>query len=231
MKTLLPALAALAALSPAAAAQPQAQVYESFKLRYTTKATDTRSGLALAVRQRDTQPGQQPPTVRRSVFKLTRGTSFDTGAIPRCGASDPEIQAGGAAACPPASRLGKGEADVFLGATGELTLDVTAFNARRELILVLTSPSTGAVIRVIRARIRRSVVTAVFPKLPLAGGFEAALTRFELRVRPKGTLRRPWVATPARCPSSGRWRVYYTATYDEPVGPQTVRDASRCRSR
>jgi hypothetical protein len=230
MKTSLCTLAAFVALTAVAPAQSPAPVYESFKLRYTNKATDAPTGIVLAVRQRDTPAGQQPPTVRKSVFRLTRGTSFDTDAIRRCGASDAEIEAGGAGACPPASRLGRGEADVFLGAGGELTLDVTAFNARRELVVVLATPSTGAVIRVIRARIRRSTVTAVFPKVPLAGGFEAALTRFELRLRAKGSLRRPWAATPAVCPRSGRWRVSYTATYDEPVGPETVRDASRCRS-
>jgi hypothetical protein len=228
MKTSLCALALVAGFAAVAGAQSTDGVYERFKLRYTVKATDARTGLVLAVRQRDTPAGEQPPAVRKSVFRLARGTELDTRARPRCVASDEEIQAGGPDTCPRRTRLGRGEADVFLGTAGETTLNVEAFNGTRELIVVLVSPSSGAVIRVTRAKIRGRKITAVFPRVPL-GEFEAALTRFELRIPRKGTARRPWAETPETCPAKGRWRVSYTATYDQPIGRQTVRDSSPCR--
>jgi hypothetical protein len=151
------------------------------------------------------------PPVRKSVFRLARGTELNTRARPRCGASDEEIQAGGSDTCPRRTKLGRGEADVFLGAAGDTNLNVEGFNGTGELIVVLVSPSSGAVIRVIRAKIRGSKITAVFPRVPL-GEFEAALTRFELRIPRKGTARRPWAQTPETCPPTGRLRVSYRAT-------------------
>jgi hypothetical protein len=229
MRIWLCALLPLAVFASVALAQPPGDVYESFKLRYSVEATDASTGVVLAVRQRDTPAGEQPPPVRKSVFTLARGTRFDTGALPICKASDAKIQRGGAGVCPAASRLGKGGADVFIGAAGEESVVVEAFNGRGQLIVVLASSTTGAVVRVIRAKIRGRTVTAVFPKVPLGEGYEAALTRFALRISRNGTRRRPWATTPENCPRTGRWRVSYTATYDEPTGPQTVRDTSPCR--
>jgi hypothetical protein len=202
-------------------------VYERFTLRYDSRKTDSRTGFLLQLEQRETPAGEQPPVVRRGVFRLAAGTHADTGAVGRCAASDDELQSRGLAACPAGSRIGSGEADVFLGQGGDATLAVTAFNTRAGLVAALSLDDH--VIRTIRARVRGSRVSVTFPRVELAGGFEAALTRFELRIRPAGTPQRPWARTPENCPKDGRWRTRYIATYDEPLGRQVMRDASRCR--
>jgi hypothetical protein len=215
-----------AAFTPpvAVSAQP---VYERFKLRYDSRMTDTRTGLLLQLEQRDTPAGEQPPVVRRGVLRLAAGTHIDTRAVARCAAAGDELQSLGLSACPAGSRIGSGEADVFLGQGGDATLAVTAFNTRSGLLAALTL--NEQVVRTIRARVRGSRVTVKFPRVALAGGFEAALTRFELRIRSAGTPHRPWARTPEKCPKDARWRTRYTATYDEPLGTQITRDSSRCR--
>ena len=165
--------------------------------------------------------------MRRGVFRLAAGTHIDTGAVARCAAADDELQSRGLSACPAGSRIGSGEADVFLGQGGDATLAVTAFNTRSGLLAALTLKDQ--VIRTIRARVRGSRITVEFPRVALGGGFEAALTRFELRIRPAGTPQRPWARTPESCPKDARWRTSYAATYDEPLGRQIMRDSSRCR--
>ena len=211
--------------SPIAVSAPT--VYERFKLRYDSRMTDSRTGIVLQLEQGETPAGAQPPVVRRGVFRLAADTHINTRAVPRCSAADDEVQSLGLTACPAGSRIGSGEADVFLGKSGDATLVITAFNTRSGLLAVLTL--NEHVVRTIRARVRGSRVIVEFPRLPLAGGFEAALTRFELRIRPAGTAERPLARTPHACPKNALWRTSYVAFYDEPLGRQRMRDASRCR--
>ena len=221
---------ALVPLGAATSLGGSSPVYERFELRYTTKNPNARTGALLRVKQRDTPAGQQPPAIRRNVIGLAPGSRINTRAVRRCTASDATLQLGGRAACPGSSRLGTGEADVFLGAAGTSTFDVTAFNARRQIVVLLTSRASGAVIRVLRARVRGSRISATFPRIPL-GSYEVVLTRFELTIRPRGSRARPWARTPRSCPRARRWRTSYLAVYDPPIGPQRLRDTSRCLPR
>src|SRR3954447_16154452 len=60
-------------------------------------------------------PNAKPPPVSHFHLQLPRGARFDTGAIAQCTASDAELMADGAAACPDESHVGS---EVFLGDTG-----------------------------------------------------------------------------------------------------------------
>lgn len=80
-----------------------------------------------------------------------RGTRFDLSGAPSCGASggcgpppsctatDEEITRDGLGACPAGSRVGSGEASLFLGAAGTLDVNVHQYMAPPALALVLTT--------------------------------------------------------------------------------------------
>jgi hypothetical protein len=233
LRSILPAvLLAGASLAAAAFAAPaeqgQSEVYERVKLRFTSAAPGKRTGFVWTVKQRPVADDAQPPPVRRARLRFPRGTRFDTSAIPRCSATDDELQAQGASACPGASRLGGGSATVYLGSPDHLAAVVDVFNADGAAVMLL-STQAGDVLRVLRGEIRGSVVDATLPRVPVAGGKEAALTSVTVRLRAAGTRSRPWLRTPSKCPRGRAWKFVYDIDYDDPPGRQTPTSRSRCR--
>ena len=89
----------------------------------------------------------KPPPVSHFHLQLPHGARFDTGAIAQCTASDAELMADGAAACPEESHVG---GEVFLADTGfpepnrHITADAVFINEKDGLISVGTDRSTGA---------------------------------------------------------------------------------------
>jgi hypothetical protein len=218
-----------AAAAPGAAGQEgRSEVYEHVELSFPARAPGVRTGFHWHVAQRVVAPDAQPPPVRRARLRFPAGTRFDTAAVARCAANDERIVARGAAACPRASRLGGGSATVYLGTPDQLAARVDVHNARGEAILVL-STRAGDVLRVLRGRVRGSVIDATLPRVPLPGGREAALTSLSVRLRAAGTRSRPWLRTPRRCPASGAWRFVYDIAYDDPPGRQRPFSLSPCR--
>ena len=213
---------------PAPAQQGESEVYERAELRFTSQVAGKRTGFVWDVKQRPVAADAQPPPVRRARLRFPRGTRFDTSAVPRCTATDAELQAQGASACPGGSRLGGGSATVYLGSPDHLAAAVDIFNADDAAVLLL-STQPGDVLRVLRGEIRGSVVDATLPRLPVAGGKEAALTSLTVRLRAAGTRSRPWLRTPRKCPRSRAWRFVYDNDYDDPPGRQRPTSRSRCR--
>jgi hypothetical protein len=215
---ILTAVIACVVVVPAAGAQIAASpVYDHVALRYTTHAPGASTGFAIDIAQRPAAPGVQPAIDRADVYRLAPGTRIDTGAIARCESSDLAILAGGPAACPFASRLGTGTADLARG----MRVGVTAFNADHQVVAVFTLPHTKRVLRVLRAAVKGSRVDVALPG-------DAGLMRLQLRIAPHGTHSRPWARTPATCPRAGRWMLRYAATFDPPIGRQVVDDATAC---
>src|SRR4051794_23373767 len=101
-----------AALAPAQ--EGQSEVYEHVDLHFTAKGKAARTGFVWDVAQRAVAGADQPPPVRRARLRFPRGTRFDTAAIPRCTATDVELATSGPAACPAKTRLGRGEASVYI---------------------------------------------------------------------------------------------------------------------
>lgn len=219
---------ALAGSGSPAPQQGESEVYESVRLRYTAHEPGTRSGVIYAVRQRPVPAGTQPPPVRSVAFRFHAGTRFDTRVIRECTAADDELTRRGPRACAAGSILGIGRATIFIGTAEEVVARATAINVRNGLRIVLQTES-GSVLRVLQARIGGTVVRVRLPRVPLAGGREAALTSFRLNIRAAGTRRRPYLRTPRTCPRDGRWRIVYDVAYDEPPGRQRPYDLTRCR--
>jgi hypothetical protein len=172
-------------------------------------------------------PASKPPAVQTVVIKLASGSVIDTSAPARCEASDQDLMASGAGACPAASRVGSGQLDVDSGAPGParvLQNDVTLLNNANELILLLESRSQPTTRLVTRAAIKGGTITSEVPPLPGGppDGF-LAIKRVRLRLDP----RPGYVITPPSCPAARQWTNTIAFTYRDNV-TQTTSNASPC---
>jgi hypothetical protein len=185
-------------------------------------------------------PEAKPPVVKRVVTILPRGSKYDPSVPGSCTASDAELTAQGAAACPPESQIGGGVITVDTGAPGPgriVTADTEFFNNAEdpdgEFVYLNTVRGTGAR-TVIRADVtKRSTVTeaGMLPGTPPDGG---AVDTVDVVVdRVKRTIdgeRRAYITTPQRCPRSRTWKAKVRFTYGEDES-QTVATSNPCKRR
>lgn len=176
-------------------------------------------------------PEGKPPAVRRVVTVLPKGARFDTDAPKRCKASDAELMAQGAAACPAASRLTDGVITLDSGVPGPgriTTVDVTFFNNTRELIYLNTIRGSETRV-VVRGEVRRRKVVTESPFLPGTPPDGAAIDTVVANDPPITTKRGNYITTPRRCPSRGFWLMRVRFTYDDDA-QQITRDHSPCKA-
>ena len=185
-------------------------------------------------------PAAQPPAVRRVETILPHTARYDTSAPGSCTASDAELTARGAAACPPDSAIGGGVVTVDTGAPGPgriVTADVEFFNNAEdpagEFIYLNTVRGTGAR-TVIRADVTlRRTITQVdtLPGVPPDGGVIDTVDVHVANVsRVVGGKRRHYITTPKRCPKEGQWTARVSFAYEDGA-KQTVPTANRCTRR
>ncbi|HEX8205961.1 MAG TPA: hypothetical protein VF587_07890 [Solirubrobacteraceae bacterium] len=172
-------------------------------------------------------PEAKPYAVQTVIEKLADGTRFDTTVPEQCKASDQELMAQGAAACPEASLVGGGEAVLDTG-PADSKQKVTQFNNQDELILLFEGdqPPSRAVSR---APIEGTTITAESPPLP--GGPPdgyTALKKVDLELKPVSKDGRNYISTPPTCPAGG-WQHEISFTYRDGE-KQVVKDASPCRA-
>jgi len=191
------------------------------------------SGLSLAFDFRDPEnPDGKPPAIALIEIELQEGARFDTGALPQCSASDAEIMAQGAAACPPESQTGAGTLLTDTGAIGglprEVTNTLTQFNDDGEAITLAESqnPQTRVVSR---ATIEGNRVTIPIPPVP-GGPPPDPFTAFKtFRLDGEAPRSGPALLTsPPNCPAAGSWTNRLTFTYRDGVS-ESVESLSPCR--
>lgn len=185
-------------------------------------------------------PNAKPFAVEKVVTKLARGARIDTSAPQLCEASDAELMAQGAAACPPGSRVGGGEVDLDTGNPGPNRIienDATLLNNAGELIFITESTNTPTQVRAVtRARVAgRKTINMVppIPGTPPPDSF-TALTRIQLLLesvsRGRGADRRNYITTPRSCPDDGAWTNQARFVYRDGV-EQVVKGDSPCREK
>src|SRR3954453_21025455 len=120
----------------------------AFSLGLTPTAPASPTGLEVHVLfHRAGDPKAKPAPLRSAVIHGPQGLVFDTGTLRECAASDEELRARGADACPGDTRLTVGS---FSAVTGlgppfdPLAGDNHVFNGRRQLIEVITVPGGTA---------------------------------------------------------------------------------------
>ena len=182
-------------------------------------------------------PEAKPPAVKRVVTVLPRGARYDASVPGSCTASDAELTAQGAAACPEDSRVGGGVITVDTGVPGPgriVTADTEFFNNAEdpdgEFIYLNTVRGTGAR-TVVRADVtkRRTITEAsMLPGTPPDGGaidtVDVVVERVKRRIDGE---RRAYITTPPRCPRSRTWTAKVRFTYGEDYS-QTVPTANPC---
>jgi hypothetical protein len=223
------AAGALACACSSAMAQTPAKV--TYDDTFTTRAPGAPAGRIFndSFANAD-DPSAKPPPVSHFHLQLPPGGRFDTGAIARCTASDAEMMARGAAACPAASKVGE---EVFVGDTGApepnryITADADFINEKDGLISVGTDRSTGA--RVVShgkvTRDSEDLDVPLLPGTPPDGATDVReKARFAALTGPSG---RAYLTTPPTCPKRGYWVLTGTYTFRD-GSKQTLESRSPC---
>lgn len=218
-----------AAGAPAASAPSR----QTASFEFTTPAPGSPSGTVLEVDYvNPADPKAKPPAVRRVVTTLAPGARYDTSVPALCTASDAELMARGAAACPAASKIGFGSLRFDTGVPGPGRLvdaDIDLLNNTDELILLNTVRGSSSRV-VSRAPIEGRRIVSDVPMLPGTPPDGGALdtTRFEDFTI--GAAQRGYVVTPPECPPSGHWTNSVSFTYADGA-TETVESRSPCESR
>jgi hypothetical protein len=234
---LLPIAVVLAWMAAGADARAASRQSATAVFTASRPAQSTGIGLAIDYVNPD-DPDAKPPAVQKVVTRLQPGTSIDGSVPARCPASDPELMARGAAACPAGSKVGGGEIDLDTGAPGPGRLvqnAVTLLNAGGELIFLLESKSDPRSRTVSRATVEGTTITSEVPPVPGGppDGFLAIKrVRLSLEGRSVGqeASRRSYITTPSSCPASGSWTNSASFTYRDGVS-QSVASRSPCQGR
>ncbi len=215
----LGALGCCLALASGAQAEPDRQ---TASLRYSTTEPGSPTGSALHVDFRDpSDPAGKPRAIQTITIDFHPGTTFDTSAVEQCKASDAQLMAQGAAACPAASRLQTGLLITDSGSPGVIPRfsdnHLTNFNNQDELVGLAetTSPPTRMVSR---SPVGRSTVTIGFPAIP--GGPPDFLLGYKSLTTtgpPAESAGRTYARTPPACPASGHWTNSFTFVYRDGV--------------
>ncbi|HEV2814389.1 MAG TPA: hypothetical protein VGW10_14130, partial [Solirubrobacteraceae bacterium] len=230
------AVTVMMAVAAPAIAAAQSDSRQTFADIFTTTAPASATGLRLEIDYRDpANPGGKPYAVARILQALHPGTRIDTAVPPRCAASNEQLMAHGAAACPPETRVGGGELSVDTGSDvpGPRVIEnrVTFFNADDEIILFTESTNTsGAPIRTAgRTAVGDGSLTSTVPPVPAAPPPDPFLAILRVRVMLESYERngRAFITTPPECPPGGMWTNRGTFTYRDGV-EQTVASGTPC---
>lgn len=202
-----------------------------FALSFTTQRPQASTGYALSIRYQDpNDPEGKPQTFSKLVIELPAGTVFDTGVVPTCTASNAELLARGASACPPESQVGGGTVRLMTGfgpPADPFTSDVTVLQGPSQLIDLFTAQGSGRPLAVDRVMMSGSTLTDEPQSVP--GGppdGRSAVRTVKLAIAPRsqgsGGQGRSYVTTPAECPASGFWESRATVFYDDGVTDTAV---------
>jgi hypothetical protein len=223
-RTACAALAASIALTAVALASSSFSA--TFRLTYLSQKPGTPTGQAPLMTWTDPgAPAEVPKTIKRIDLRFHPGTRFDTSALARCRASDEQIKAKGPSACPAASKLGTGHTTGVFASGAEFVTDVTLFNARGEIIVLVALQ--GTLVTEFRDSVKGRTIE-IEPVLPPG----VSLKRLSLRIPPhskgKGSEQRTYMRAPPTCPTSRRWTTVARFTYVD-GSTETLRSRSPCR--
>lgn len=232
-KTLIGALALLAALAVAASALAAQTAGVQVKVNPAKAGTAKKArGVALdVITTAGDDTGAQPSATTRAVIRYQKGFKFNASKFPTCAKAD--LDAGRTAQCSDA-KVGSGSATINAGLLGNIAATVTAYNGANSTLLLYVVPS-GASPQTLVATLRNQptgpygyALTVTVPPPPVPG---AAITRFQVvtldktitktirkRVRRRGRVRvqvrrvvTHYIEAPTFC--QGSWQFAGEFTY------------------
>jgi hypothetical protein len=202
----------------ALAGGPNSRQDATYKLTQTQPSSSTAEKFNFDYVNPD-DPEGKPPAVEKVITKLPPGARFDPSVPGSCTASDPELMAQGASACPEDSLIGGGVVTVDTGVPGPgriVTADVVFANNAEdpdgEFIYINTVRDGGLARTVIRADVQdtKTVTEAgMLPGLPPDGG---AIDTVDIKVDAVRKGSKSYATTPRRCKPGGwitRVRFFY----------------------
>jgi hypothetical protein len=223
-------LAGAVLVTAAAVAIASPQFASTFAGTYTAQTPKTSSGLnALATWVDPAEPSGKPKEVDRIRVAFAPGTKLDTRALPTCNASAEDVANLAVRACPRKTKLGEVRGQgVYAGSTAPFNTYATLFNAKRQIIVVVTLDNAkGRLLTTFRDYVERSTIT-----INLKIGKGISLVRFQAHVPPhvrkQGKKRRVYFTTPPSCPAGGAWTTTVTFSYRDGSSDQHTA-ASPCR--
>jgi hypothetical protein len=225
-------LAGAVGLVATTAALASPQFVSTFVGTYTAKTPRTSSGLdALATWTDAGEPSGKPKEVDRIKVVFAPGTKLDTRALPTCNASAEDVANLAVRACPAKTKLGEVRGQgVYAGSTAPFNTYATLFNAKRQIIVVVTLDSPkGRLLTNFRDDVERSTIT-----INLKIGKGISLVRFQAHVPPhvrkQGKKRRAYFRTPPSCPPTGVWTTTVIFSYRDASSDQHS-GSTPCRPR
>src|SRR3954452_6670799 len=111
---------------------------ETIEVKNSTSAPGSPVGVTYTATFRNpSNPSGTPPSLRRKVLLAAPGAQVDTSVPARCTATDAELKQKGEAACPAASRIGYGSADVKPVGFPAIHYETVVFNADHQQVELL----------------------------------------------------------------------------------------------
>jgi hypothetical protein len=178
-------------------------------------------------------PEAKPPAVTKVTTVLPKGGRYDPTVPGSCTASDAELMAQGASACPGDSAIGGGVVTVDTGVPGPgriVTADVEFFNNAEDPegeFIYLNTVRDGGARTVIRADVtrRRTITEAgMLPGTPPDGG---AIDTVDLTVEEVASDGSAYITTPGVCRARGYWTTRVRFAYGDDVS-QVVKTRNDC---
>ena len=168
----------------------------------------------------------KPHSVTKVVLTYAEGTVFDLSVPDRCTASDAEIEAQGADACPTGSKLGGGLLTTDNGSPGPTRYvqnTVTVFSNRDDLIFLLETENPPTRL-VAHTKIEGRTTTSDVPPTPGVPPPEPtnALRDETLHFPPYTRGGKAYAKTPPTCPKVGYWTNTLAITYADDVTEKLV---------
>jgi hypothetical protein len=191
----------------AAVALASPQFSSTFTGGYVAQTPHTSSGFdAFATWSDPGEPGGKPKEIQKIKVVFNPGGRLDTSALPYCKATDEDVQVKSVRACPRKTIVGEVHGQgVYAGSTAPFNTFATLFNARRQIIVVVTlDDRNGRLLTNFRDDVHRESIT-----VNLKVGKGISLVRFQAHVpahtRRVHGKRRTYFTTPPTCPASGSW--------------------------
>ncbi len=225
---------ALAGLAAIAAASQASGPRETITFDYTSTMPHTSSGLISDVSiHNPTSSTAAPVPVRKIILVAPLGTHLDPAAVPKCTASDTELEVYGESACPAGSLIGTGSTVTRPLGGLPFTSQVAVFNTSSGQAMLIKFGNGGSA--VVRTVIRGRVSTTTVPTC-LTGGQpprgcpadEDAVVSSAIRFPPLRVAGHNYFTTPSICPPSGHWTTRIEYFYADGVA-DTVHTLQPCR--
>ncbi len=210
---------------------PAEGVASSIALEFGSQRPGSQTAMELHIAYTNPDdPSAKPPPIRELVIDAPAGTGFDAAAVPVCEASDAELMASGASACPQESRIGGGTIVVTTGfgpPFDPFASPTPVFSDGNGWLEVSQDPSSSATIAVTRLAVDGNRIAGKIGASP--GGppdFQSAVSTVDLGF-PAGTR---YVTTPPVCPRDRHWLTTARYTFGD-GSTEAVSDETPCKRR